>query len=277
MIKSIKKILRKLKKKQHVIPVLHLTGIIGDAGAFKSGMTLASLEDRVEKAFSIPKIKEMAVVINSPGGSSVQTELIFNKIRKLAVEKKVKLYSFAEDIAASGGFWLLMLGDEIYCSNCSIVGNIGVITAGFGLDKAIEKLGVTRRVYTQGKNKSILDPFLPEKESDIKMIKGIQADIHQIFIENIKNRRDGKLKASDEELFNGEVWSGKQANTLGLIDGINDLNSFFKEKYGEKFEFIRIGKEKSWIKSKLGLSIFDIEHVVDSVIGKITEMHLWRY
>jgi signal peptide peptidase SppA len=267
----------KCRKSNPTIAVLRLSGVIGQVGHFRSGLTMESLNDTIEEAFKLPKLKALALVINSPGGSPVQSELIYKRIRNLAEEKDVEVLSFVEDVAASGGYWLACTGDEIYASENSIIGSIGVIAATFGFQDAIKKLGVERRIYTQGENKSILDPFLPEKESDIKILTSAQKDIHESFKNLVRARRVGKLKGEEGELFSGEFWSGKKAAELGLVDKIDDMYSVIKEKYGEKINIQKVGKEKSWLKRKLGITFNNISlNLIDSLIEKIEIKAFWN-
>lgn len=195
------------------------------------------------------KIKAVALNINSPGGSPVQSELIYNYIRELSIEKKIPVYTFAQDVAASGGYWLLLSGDEIYAHNSSIVGSIGVIFSSFGFVDAIKKIGVDRRVYTEGKNKAILDPFLPEEKENIEILKDAQRDIFENFKDLVKSRRGDKLKDAEEKLFTGAFWSGKKAAELGLVDAVCDMRSKMKEKFGAKVEIINISVKKGLLKS----------------------------
>ena len=176
----------------------------------------------------------MAVVINSPGGSPVQSHLIFSRIRQLAAEKEKRVYVFCEDVAASGGYFLALAGDEIYADPSSIVGSIGVISAGFGLDKLIDRFGIERRVHTAGKDKGALDPFQPERPEDVARLKDLQRDVHDVFIGIVKERRAGKLEGPEEELFSGAFWSAAKALEYGLIDGIADLRSKMQALHGEK-------------------------------------------
>ena len=216
------------------MPVVRLSGVIRESNSqFAPGLSIASTAGVIQQAFSVKKAKAVAVVVNSPGGSPVQSRLIMQRIRQLADEKDKKVYVFMEDVAASGGYFISLAGDEIYCDPSSIVGSIGVISAGFGFVEAIDKLGVSRRVYTAGKNKSTLDPFLPEKADDIQRIKDIQLEIHQVFIDHVKAQRGEKLTAPDDELFTGEFWVGETALKLGLVDGISDIRSKMREVYGE--------------------------------------------
>ena len=240
------------RKSKPTIAILNLTGVIGRMSAMKSGLSLDSLNQLIEKAFKIKNLTAICLIINSPGGSPVQSELIAKRIRTLATEKKVPIYSFVEDCAASGGYWLACAGDQIYASASSIVGSIGVISAGFGFTEAISKLGVERRVYSEGRNKSILDPFMPVQKEDISIIKKIQKQVHEHFIDYVKERRIGKLTQEDDILFNGEFWSGNTALDYGLIDGLDDMYNFIKKKYGD-VTFKYINEKQSWIKKKLGI------------------------
>ena len=216
-----------------VVPVLRFSGPIGMATPLRPGLSIAGVAGTIEKAFGLSKLPTVAILINSPGGSPVQSNLIFKRIRQLAEEKEKKVYVFCEDVAASGGYFLSIAGDEIYADPSSIVGSIGVISQGFGFVDAIEKLGIERRVYTAGLSKSTLDPFLPEKPEDIARLKAIQNDVHDVFIGLVKERRAGKLKAPDAERFSGAFWSGPKAMELGLIDGISDVRSKMQALHGK--------------------------------------------
>lgn len=217
-----------------VVPVLRFTGPIGMATPLRPGLALASVAGAIEKAFSLSRLPAVAVVVNSPGGSPVQSNLIFRRIRQLAKEKDKRVYVFCEDIAASGGYFLALSGDEIYADPSSIVGSIGVISAGFGLDKVIDRLGIERRVHTAGKDKGALDPFRPERPEDVALLKELQRDVHEVFMNAVKERRGGKLSGAEEDLFSGSFWSAMRARELGLIDGIADLRSKMQELHGRK-------------------------------------------
>ncbi len=239
-------------KNSQTIAVLHLSGVIGKVTALKTGLTLETLNDLIERAFATKNLVAVCLTINSPGGSPVQSELIAKRIRSLSEEKKVPVYSFIEDVAASGGYWLACAGNKIFASKSSIIGSIGVISAGFGFPTAINKLGIERRVYSEGKNKAILDPFQPVQEEDVKIIKNLQRQIHEHFIDYVKERRIGKLTQEDSILFNGEFWSGQTAVDFGLIDGIDDIYNFIKQKY-ENANIKHITAKQSWIKKNLGM------------------------
>lgn len=227
-----------------MVPVLRLSGHIGAVTPLRPGLNLSSLAGSIQRAFSTKGAKAVAIQINSPGGSAVQSMQIYKRIRDLADEKDLPVYVFAEDVAASGGYLIALAGDEIYVDASSIVGSIGVVSAGFGFDKAIKRLGIQRRVYTAGESKSVLDPFLPEKEQDIKRLKALQADVHETFKDLVKERRGRRIKDAGIDLFTGEFWSGKKAVELGLVDGISDLRSKMREMLGEKVRLKLITPKK---------------------------------
>lgn len=269
-----------LKKAQKsVVSVLRLNGVIGAAGFMKKGMSLEALEEVIEKAFEQKHLKAVALSINSPGGSPVQSALIAGRIRELAEEKDVPVYAFCEDAAASGGYWLACAGDEIYAHSSSIVGSIGVISAGFGFTELLEKIGVQRRVYTSGDSKSQLDPFSAEKASDIKHLKSLQNDIHEQFKDYVKSRRTDKLKEDEKKLFSGSFWTGAKAEEFGLVDGLGELRNICKEKFGDKTKFVEAEMSKSFIQRKLGLgsklSGFNLSGVGQEVLSSAEERFWW--
>jgi signal peptide peptidase SppA len=216
------------------IPVLRFQGPIGMATPLRPGLGIATAASAIEKAFKLSKTPAVAVLVNSPGGSPVQSHLIFKRVRQLAEEEKKRVYVFCEDVAASGGYFLAMAGDEIYADPSSIVGSIGVISQSFGFDKFIARHDIERRVYTAGLNKGSLDPFQPEKAEDVERLKALQRDVHDVFIGIVKDRRAGKLKGPDAELFSGAFWSAAKALEFGLIDGITDVRSKMRSIYGDK-------------------------------------------
>jgi len=197
-------------------------------------MTLAALASRIERAFKAPRLAAVALTINSPGGSPVQSALIAKRIRDLAEEKQVPVIAFAEDVAASGGYWLACAADEIYADESSILGSIGVISAGFGFPELLARHGVERRVHSSGARKGMLDPFQAESPDDLERLKAIQSDIHDSFKDLVRSRRAGKLKGDENDLFNGDIFSGRQALALGLIDGIGDMRTVLRERFGDK-------------------------------------------
>ncbi len=217
-----------------VVPVVRLSGPIGMATPLRPGLSLAAIAGALERAFSMSKLDTVAISINSPGGSPVQSHLIYKRIRQLADERKKRVLVVCEDVAASGGYYLALAGDEILADPSSIVGSIGVISAGFGLNKAIERLGIERRVYTSGDMKSFLDPFQPEHRPDVERLLAVQREIHGAFIGVVKERRGAKLKAPDQELFTGAFWTGPTARELGLIDGIGDLRTRIRQMHGDE-------------------------------------------
>jgi signal peptide peptidase SppA len=234
-----------------VVPVLRLSGVVGMVTPLRPGLSIASVAGAIDKAFSWSKLQSVAVVINSPGGSPVQSSLIFKRIRQLAEEKKKTVHVFCEDVAASGGYYLAIAGDEIFADASSIVGSIGVISASFGLDKAIARYGIERRVYTSGDHKGSLDAFRPENPDDVARLKAIQRDVHDVFIGLVKERRAGRLKGPDGELFSGAFWSGPRALELGLIDGISDVRTRMQELYGPKVKLKAVPIERGGLLSRL--------------------------
>ncbi len=238
-------------KRDPIVPVLRFSGAIGMVTPLRPAISLATYAAPIEKAFSLSKLPSVAVLVNSPGGSPVQSNLIFKRLRQLAKEKEKRIYVFCEDVAASGGYFLAIAGDEIYADPSSIVGSIGVISQGFGFVEAIDKLGIERRVYTAGLNKSTLDPFLPEKPEDVARLHAIQLDVHKTFIDLVKQRRGGKLKGEDSELFSGAFWAGGKAHELGLIDGISDVRSKMQEVHGTDVKLKLVEPEKPGLLGRL--------------------------
>jgi signal peptide peptidase SppA len=245
----------RFRKSQPIVNVLRLHGAIGMSQPLRPSLTAKDLEPLLEKAFT-KNIKAVALSINSPGGSPVQSALIHARIRSLAEEFKVPVYVFCEDVAASGGYWLACAGDEIYADESSVVGSIGVISAGFGFVEAIGKLGVERRVHTSGENKSILDPFQPQKQEDVDRLLALQKDIHAAFKTLVRTRRAGKLKGDESEMFSGAFWAGRQAQELGLIDGIGHLHDILKQKFGDKLVLKNIAASPGWGLKRLGFGTF---------------------
>lgn len=217
-----------------VVPVVRLSGVIGAVTPLRPGLTLAGVAKMLERAFSMRNAKAVALVINSPGGSPVQSRQIYLRIRQLAVEKKLPVLVFVEDVAASGGYMIACAGDEIFCDPSSILGSIGVVGGSFGLQDLIKKIGVERRLYTAGEHKAMLDPFLPENPDDVARLKKIQREIHALFISLVKESRATRLKGADDLLFTGEYWAGDSAVTLGLADAIGDLRAVLRARFGDK-------------------------------------------
>ena len=238
---------KKFRKEKTVIPLLRLQGVIQAGGSqFRPALNLAAVEDQLDKAFGIKKAPAVAIAINSPGGSPVQSRAIFHRIRELARKKEKKVLVFVEDVAASGGYLISLAGDEIIADPTSIVGSIGVISGGFGFPELLKKIGVERRVYTAGGNKSVLDPFLPEKQSDIDHLKSLQQDVHRIFIDMVKERRGGKL-SDDPDIFSGLFWSGEKGLALGLVDAVGDMMSELRLRYGDEVEIEKIESSRGFL------------------------------
>ena len=259
-------------KKKKIIAHIKLNGIIGNAGKFKQGLDFSGQEGIIEKAFSLKKAKAVAITINSPGGSPVQSHLIYKFIRAQAKKNKKKVIVFAEDVAASGGYLIACAGDEIYANSSSIIGSIGVIYSSFGFTELIKKIGIERRVHTAGKNKSTLDPFLDEKSEDIERLKTIQLDLHKDFIKVVEESRGSKLNKTDIELFSGEFWSGSKAKELGLIDGVGNANEVLKEKFGEDVVIKKFEKSKGWLSKKLSSS----NSQLDQIVNILEERSIWQ-
>lgn len=217
-----------------MVPVVRLSGAIGMTSLLRPSLTLATAARPLARAFAVKRAPAVALVINSPGGSPVQSHLIHQRIRALAAETDKHVFAFVEDVAASGGYMLACAADEIICDPSSIVGSIGVISAGFGFERLIEKVGIERRVHTAGTRKGMLDPFQPENPDDVERLEAIQREIHASFAALVKARRNGLLAADDGTLFSGEFWAGTQALGLGLVDGIGDLRSVLRARYGTK-------------------------------------------
>jgi signal peptide peptidase SppA len=214
-----------------IVPVVRLHGVIA-ADSRPGRLNISNVAPLLDRAFAIKPAPAVAIVVNSPGGSPVQSRLIFKRIRDLAEKHGKPVLVFVEDAAASGGYFIAVAGDEIIVDPSSIVGSIGVIAASFGFVEALQKLGVTRRVYTAGKNKSTLDPFLPEKAEDVERIKTFELDVHNVFIDVVKSRRGERLKGGDD-LFTGEWWTGLRGVELGLADSVGDLYGTLRQRYGE--------------------------------------------
>ena len=234
------------------IPVIRLSGAIMAGGSqFRPALNLAAISPLLEKAFSDKAAPAVAFSVNSPGGSPVQARLIYKRIRDLASEKNKTVFMFLEDVAASGGYMIAVAGDEIVADPSSIVGSIGVISSSFGFTGLMEKIGVERRVHTAGSNKSVLDPFLPEKKKDIEHLKSLQLDIHDVFISMVKERRGAKLK-DNPDLFTGLFWAGQKAKDLGLVDDLGDMRSFLKARFGEKTKLRLIAQSRGLFGMRAG-------------------------
>jgi len=242
----------RLRRGAAVVPVVRLSGLIGAVTPLRPGMSLAGVARTLERAFSMKSAKAVALVINSPGGSPVQSRQIYLRIRQLAAEKKLPVLVFVEDVAASGGYMIACAGDEIFCDPSSIMGSIGVIGGTFGFQELIKRIGVERRLYTAGEHKGMLDPFLPENPDDVARIKAIQREIHGLFIALVKQSRGARLKGSDDILFTGEYWAGEKSVSLGLADAVGDLRSTLRARYGDKVVMPLVAPSSGLLSGLLG-------------------------
>ncbi|UPJ60460.1 S49 family peptidase [Bradyrhizobium sp. 192] len=267
-----------------VVPVVRLSGVIGAVTPLRPGMTLAGVAKVLERAFSYRHAKAVALVINSPGGSPVQSRQIYLRIKQLAAEKKLPVLVFVEDVAASGGYMIACAGDEIICDPSSILGSIGVVGGSFGFQEAIRRLGIERRLYTSGEHKAMLDPFLPENPEDVAKLKAIQREIHQIFISLVKDSRGARLKGADDTLFTGEYWAGDSAVALGLADSIGDLRSTLRARYGEKVLTPVIAQPTGLLSGLLGrkspgagqlLAVESMAGLPDELISAVETRAIW--
>ncbi len=267
-----------------VIPVIRLSGTIGAATPLRQGLTIAACAGAIERAFAIKDAPAVALQINSPGGSPVQSRLIYERIRALATEKSRKVFAFAEDVAASGGYMLACAANEIYADASSLVGSIGVVSSGFGFTDLIGKIGIERRVYTAGENKFQLDPFKPENPDEVARLKKIQEIVHQDFIALVKESRGARIAGAGDSLFTGEFWSGRQALELGLIDGIMDIRTKMRALYGEDVRLKVIQSERGFLRRRLGLGaaaagggygIGFTHGFADDLISALEERAIW--
>jgi signal peptide peptidase SppA len=240
---SIFEFIERFRDPPPVVPVVRFDGVIAPR-QWRGSVSLASHSAALDKAFKTKRAVAIAIVVNSPGGSPVQSALLFRRIRQLADEKRVPVFAFAEDVAASGGYWLALAGDEVYAEETSLVGSIGVVSSGFGFTRLIDRLGIDRRLHTAGENKSLLDPFLPEQERDVERLTALQEDIHGAFKDHVRRRRTGKIDAADETLFSGEVMTGRMALSKGMIDGIGDLRTVMRARFGDRVKLVPIASER---------------------------------
>ncbi|GLS44808.1 S49 family peptidase [Methylobacterium brachythecii] len=258
------------------VAVLRLNGAIGAVSPIRPGLSIATLAPSLERAFAMPRIAAVALIVNSPGGSAAQSHLIYRRIRTLAAEKKLPVFAFVEDVAASGGYMIACAADEIIADPASLVGSIGVVSAGFGFDKLIERFGIERRVHTQGEAKAMLDPFRPEDPADVERLKAIQADVQGLFTSLVSERRP--RLPSGQSLFTGAVWSGRQALELGLVDALGDLRTTMRARFGEKVDLKLVAEAKGSFLARLlrragpGATAAAIP---DAWIGAIEERAAW--
>jgi signal peptide peptidase SppA len=274
----------KFRRDAAVVPVVRLSGVIGAVTPLRPGLTLAGIAKTLERAFATKHAKAVALVINSPGGSPVQSRQIYLRIRQLAAEKKLPVLVFVEDVAASGGYMIACAGDEIFCDPSSILGSIGVVGGGFGFQDLLKRIGVERRLYTAGEHKATLDPFLPENPDDVARLKALQREIHAIFIALVKGSRGERLKGTEDVLFTGEYWAGEKSVSLGLADKIGDIRSTLRERYGEKVLTPVIAPASGMLSGLLGrrspgagsLAAFDgIGGLPDDLISALETRAIW--
>src|SRR5471030_2283679 len=257
------------------VPVVRLTGVIAAGGMLgQRGLSIEVAAPLLTKAFGMRGAKAVALSINSPGGSPVQSALIAQRIRLLAQEKNLAVIAFVEDVAASGGYWLACAADEIIVDPASIVGSVGVISTGFGFKDLIAKLGVERRVHTSGDNKSMLDAFRDEKPEDVERLKRLQAETHDGFKGWVRERRGGKLKGDDAMLFSGEFWTGKRGLELGLVDGLGELRATLQARYGAKVHLPMIATRKRLL-ARFGLGS-SLESLIPSTLAALEERSHWQ-
>jgi serine protease SohB len=260
-----------------VVPVVRLSGVIGFSTPLKPGLSLAGLARQLERAFAVRNARAIAIVVNSPGGSPVQSRLIYLRIRALAAEKKLPVIAFTEDVAASGGYMVACAADEIICDKSSIVGSIGVVGGSFGFAKLIDKLGIERRLYTSGEHKAMLDPFLPENPEDVERLKAVQREIHDDFIALVKDSRGTRLKGPEKDLFSGEYWTGNTAVELGLADGIGELRETLRARFGDKVRMPLIAAERSLfgrVRPGIG-GLFDRSEFAEDIVSALEARAMW--
>jgi serine protease SohB len=273
----------RFRARRPVVPVVRLGGVIGVSSPLRPGLTLASCARSLERAFGMRRASAVALVINSPGGSAVQSHLIHKRIRALAAEKKLPVIAFLEDVAASGGYMIACAADEIVADVSSLVGSIGVVGGSFGFHGLLDKLGVERRLYTSGERKAMLDPFLPEKPEDVERLKAIQREIHAMFIDLVKERRGPKLSGPEDALFSGEFWTGSKALELGVVDRLGDMRSFLRDRFGDKVVTPLVAAERGLFGRRapgigIGFGTGDGPTLAEDVVSALEARALWaRY
>jgi serine protease SohB len=258
------------------VAVLRLEGVIGGRGM--RGLTLQRMAQTIERAFKLRNLKAVALAVNSPGGAPVQSALLYRRIRQLAAEKKIPVFAFAEDVAASGGYWLLLAGDEIYADAASIVGSIGVVTSSFGFAEVLKRLGVERRLHTSGRDKSLLDPFLAEDPREVQRLERLQRDLHDTFKSQVAERRGAKLSKT-VELFEGEIFSGRRAVELGLVDGLGELRGVMRERFGDtvRLRTLESARSRRWwrLPGVTRAPRGGLGDLLDELVGAIEERLTW--
>lgn len=268
----------RFRTRHPVVPVVRLSGAIGAVMPLRSGLAMANVAPLLERAFAVPNASAVAFVINSPGGSAAQSHLIYRRIRAFAEEKKLPVFAFVEDAAASGGYMIACAADEIYADPASIVGSIGVVSASFGFDRLIERFGIERRVHTAGDNKAMLDPFQPENPKDVARLKALQRSIHEVFEGLVRSRRGEKLQTGNEELFSGAFWVGQEAVSLGLVDGLGDIRSILRQRFGDKVQLRMIEPARAPLLGRLlGRRDAGQSSLLDpsEILGAVEERSAW--
>ncbi|WP_336740568.1 S49 family peptidase [Aureimonas altamirensis] len=271
---------KRFRKQRTVVPVVRLTGMIAaeSGGIGRKALSMATVEPLLDKAFEIKDAPVVAIEVNSPGGSPVQSRLIFRRIRELAEKHDRKVLVFCEDVAASGGYMIACAGDEIVADPSSIVGSIGVVSGGFGFVDLIRRIGVERRLYTAGRNKATLDPFSPEKPEDVEHLKSLQLDVHETFIELVRERRAGRLKEDEPDLFSGQFWSARRGMELGLVDRLGTLHEVLSERFGPDVELERIRPRRGLLGGRIGFGADAAGAAAERLAGVAEERALWaRY
>lgn len=257
-----------------VVTVLRMEGVIRRAGPLRSGIDSARMEPLIRRAFAPANLAAVALVVNSPGGSPVQSSLVHTRIRQAADRRGVPVLAFAEDVAASGGYWLALAADEIWADPSSLIGSIGVVFRSFGLTEAIARLGVERRIHATGPRKPAFDPFRPQAPEDEAMMDALQADMFETFKDLVRRRRGDRLKGTEEDIFSGAVWSGKAARDLGLVDGLGDIRTVLRQRYGDRVRLAEINRRRGWLQRRLAASAPD--DAVERVVGALEDRALWN-
>jgi signal peptide peptidase SppA len=263
------------RRVEPVVAVLRFDGVIGLRG--RRGLSLRRYAGALERAFKLRGVKAVALAVNSPGGSPAQSALLYRRIRQLAAETAVPVLAFAEDVAASGGYWLALAADEIYAEDSSLLGSIGVVTAGFGFASVLGRLGIERRLYTAGEDKSLLDPFLPEEPRDVARLKMLQQDLHESFKELVRQRRGAKLKGEEAQLFGGEVFTGRRALSLGLIDGIGEVRGIARQLFGDtvRLRVIEPERRRSLLARLAWRRRSDLGDAAGDLLARVEERLIW--
>lgn len=281
MAKALQRFLpKRFRKQRTIVPVVRLTGMIAaeSGGIGRKALSMATVEPLLDKAFEIKDAPVVAIEVNSPGGSPVQSRLIFRRIRELAEKHDRKVLVFCEDVAASGGYMIACAGDEIVADPSSIVGSIGVVSGGFGFVDLIRRIGVERRLYTAGRNKATLDPFSPEKPEDVEHLKSLQLDVHETFIELVRERRACRLKEDEPDLFSGQFWSARRGMELGLVDRLGTLHEVLSERFGPDVELERIRPRRGLLGGRIGFGADAAGAAAERLAGVAEERALWaRY